>query len=364
MNLENIKKYIKDKLFKKKEEVKEEVKEEIQKEVKEEIQEEILIKEKDKRLVEEELEELLLDAYILSRKFNYNELMYAAKKETAEIQGREVHGYMQRVFPNKYRWLIANSVFDYAVDFVKKYYKQEIFSVVKDYDFPNAIINIIHLPREESFDLYPNFIFDKFIVLTQGEKFENAVHWIENYEWVDDAGYRTIKTLAPCNFLNLGFTLWSLPVLILKDAVGMDKLFFEAKTKAENIKDVNDQILKKHIYTKRQEEKTTNEKSLEMEIRYNQLEERHQYLIDDIRAGDTRNPEEKLKDFAKRYDKHEKRNNIDWKRLIVGFIIIVVIILIIIGTVALLYPPTPPEIPPEDIPPDVLGSLFSVFKKK
>ena len=89
--------------------------------------------------------------------------------------------------------------------------------------------------------------------------FENVVTWLDNQPSVDDDGYKTTVTLAPCNFLNTGFTLWDLPVIILKDAVGMDKLFFDAITDANEITRIRDQLLKKHIYTKRQEEDTTKE---------------------------------------------------------------------------------------------------------
>lgn len=309
------------------------------------------------------MEELYTAGYILSRKYSYTEIMLAANEETAKVQGREIHGYMQRVFPN-YSWLVKNDVFDIAADFAKKYNRKEIYNVIKEYDFENAKITIVHLPRRERFDLAPNFDFDKFAVLTQGDVFENVVHWIENFQWTDDLGYTTTKTLAACNFLSLGFTLWELPVMVLKDTVGMDKLFFEAKTTADSIVKVHEQLLKSHIYTKKQDENTINEKLEDMQKRYDQLEERHQYLIDDIRAGDMRNPEEKLKDFADRYDEMQKRKetNINWKKLAIGIIVVIILIFVVIGAISLFNPSESSEIPAEDIP-ETIGSLYNIYKQ-
>ena len=318
------------------------------------------IKEEQKALTPEELEEIDSAAYAMSRKYKYHKLMMAADVERAKIEGREVHGWMQRIFLNRYVWLIDNDVFDYAVHYALKYYNPEVFNVVKDYDFENAIINIIHLPELTHFDIFPDFAFDRIIVLTQDLPFESAVYWIENHPWTDFDGYETTKMLAPCNFLNMGFTLWDLPVMILKDAVGRSKLFFEAKTTADQIIKAKDQILKTHIYKKRQEEKTKDEKLEESEIRYEQLAKRHQYLIDDIKAGDTRNSEEKLKDFAKKYESKVKGGS-RAKKIVIGVVILIAIVLFILAIVSFMIPGTTlPEVPEE---PHILAlGLFNILR--
>ena len=309
-------------------------------------------------LTPEEIEELESAAYVMSRKWMYHKLMQAADLERAKIEGREVHGYMMRMFGHRYEWLIRNDVFDLAVSFAFKYHRPEVFNIIKDWDFDNIIINVIILSKKTNFDIFPEFDFDKFIVLTQGESFENAVHWIENHPWVDERGYNTTKTLAPCNFLNMGFPLWDLPVTVLKDAVGKDKLFFEAKTTADQIIDVREQILKKHIYKKRQDERNINEKLLEANLRFEQLEERHQYLIDDIKAGDTRNPEEKLKEFAKKYEK-EISHTSNYKKVILGLIIVLLVIFIVMGIVSMYAPRT--EIP--EVPNTAITLLLYMFSR-
>lgn len=321
--------------------------------------EEIEVKVGLQTLTLEQRKNLLSSAFALSRKYDYHKLMRAADtKGEALIEGREVHGYMQRMFPN-YDWLIENDVFDYATDYALKYYEPAIFNYIKDYDFENAIINVIHLPKEECFDLFPNFEFNKIIILTQKKSFENSVYWIENCEWENDEGYITTKTLAPCNFLNMGFTLWNLPVIVLKDAVGMDNLFFEIKTTADQIVEVREQLLKKHIYTKRQEEETINEKLDEKDIKYRQLEERHQYLMDEIDTGDPRTAVEKLRNF----------NSIDYrfnsdraKKTIYVLIILAILIFMFIGLTFIFTPrPIAPEIP--ETANLLLSNIFNIFNR-
>ena len=280
----------------------------------------------------EEFKELDSSAFALSRRFRLSLLRKASmlgRKDVGKI-GQEVHGWMQIVFGNRYPWLHDNGVFDRAINYALLYYNPEVFNVIKDYDFDHAIINIMILPEKVNYEKFPEFDYDKVIILTQGKTFEESVLWIDDMERYED-GYRVMKTVAPCNFLNMGFTLWDKPVVVLKDAVGMDRLFFEAKTEAKQMVDVQDQILKMHIYTKRQEEITTKEKMLEKDIAYDQLKKRHQYLKDTIKAGDTRNPEEKLKDFAKKYDDVVYKRFIDWKKIIIGVSIAIFVFLIMFG---------------------------------
>lgn len=324
-------------------------------------QEDGYIEEQQKMLTPEEMEELESAAYAMSRKYKYHKLMKAAVSDL--LEGREVHGWMQRIFGYiKYNWLLDNEVFDLAVNYALKYYDPEVFNLIKDYDFDNAIINVIHLDGITNFDIFPEFGFDKFIVLTQVESFENAVHWIENHPWTDFDGYTTTKTLAPCNFLNMGFTLWNLPVAVLKDTVGKDKLFFKAKTTSKQITEVRDNILKSHIYTKRQEEETANEKYQELEIKHNQLEERHQYFIDNIRAGDIRNAEEKLRDFEKKFDKKVAPNS-KYKKVVIGIIAFLIIVVLVSNIITVFIQNSNPADPvdPNDI---IIGSkmLSTLFR--
>lgn len=302
-----------------------------------------------KDLTEEEIKKIRIRAYVLSRKYKYHKLMMAADYETAKVEGREVHGYLYRMFPDEYDWLIENDVLDLACHFAMREFAPEIFTLIENYDFDHAIINVVSLAKRDNFDIYPEFEFEKVIILTQGEPFKSAVHWIENVEWETDDGYNTTVTLAPSNYLNTGFSLWDLPVLVLKDAVGKDKIFFEAKTTAQELVRVHDQVLKTHIYKKRQEEKTMKEKLEESEIKYEQLEERHQYLKDEILTGDTRNAEEKLRDFERRFDKKYQPLRPKYKKMFRALIIITCIFMIIVCCIVLFspQPQVPIEVPNE-----------------
>ena len=256
-----------------------------------------------KILTKEDSKELEKAGYVLSKRFRLSLLRKASKLGANDVGkiGQEVHGFMLLQYKNRYQWLLDNDVFDRAITYALRYYNQEVFNVIKDYDFENAIINTIILSERSYYDEYEDFDFDKVTVLTQGKTLDESLLWVDNVERYED-GFKIMKTIAKCNFLNLGFTLWDRPVLVLKDAVGMDKMFFEAKTNSDQMNNIQDQLLKMHIYSKRQEEITKDEKSLEKDIRINNLREELQYYKDNIKAHDMRNSEEKLQDFAKKFD--------------------------------------------------------------
>lgn len=289
--------------------------------------------EKQSKYTPEELDELNSAAFVMSRKFRLSLLRKASKlgKEDAGEVGQEVHGWLQLIYHDRYKWLFHNDVFDKAIHYAQLYYDPEVFNIAKDYNFDDAIINIMYLPEKVLFDDYEEFEFDKVVILTQGKTFENSVLWIENVEEIDTDGYRIMKTMAPCNLLSLGFTLWDLPVTVLKDAVGMDLLFFEAKTSAIQITNIHDRILKTFIYSKRQEELQYKDKLEEKDIAYEQLRERYKIYTDKVRVGDQRNTEELIKDFENKYGKVSKKKKITWKKSLLIVLGIVMIILTLVG---------------------------------
>ena len=289
-----------------------------------------------KILTKEESKELEKVGYVLSRRFKLSLLRKASKLGTSDVGkiGQEVHGYMILQYKNRYQWLLDNDVFDRAITYALRYYNQEIFNVIKDYDFEHAIINIVILSERTWYDEYEDFDFDKVIVLTQGSTLEESILWVDNCVRYDDNGFKILKTVAKCNFLNLGFTLWDKPVLVLKDAVGMDKMFFEAKTNAKQMENIQEQLLKMHIYSKRQEEITMREKMMEKDITILQIREEYQYYKDNIKAHDMRDSEQKLKDFAKKYeDETYNKRKINWRKIlqIAGIIIVFVGIIFFIS---------------------------------
>lgn len=308
-------------------------------------------------LTSEEMEELEIVGYHLSKRFDYLKLMKAADRETAKIEGRGVHGYMKIMYRN-YEWLYQNDVLDIACYFALQEAKLQLFNAVSGYDFEHAIINVIPLPKKVYFDEFPEFPFDSIIILTQGEPYENAVTWIENQPWVDEDGYDTTVTLAPCNFLNTGFVLWELPVIVLKDAVGMDTIFFDGITDAAKLQDTQEQIMAIQIYKLRNKEKTSEGKYKDLQEAYDQLEEKHEFFKAKMRAGDTTDVALKIKRLDKQFDRRNQFKSYNYKKIAIIMIIIFVTVLFITAIGFLIFKMIPQTGP---VVPEGTGILLDLF---
>ena len=289
------------------------------------------------------------DAYVLSRKFKYLKLMSAAKKESAEIEGREVHGYMERMFRKDYDWLIENDILDLACHLALKDYQPEIYSLIEDYDFPHMERSLVILPNNYAFGHYSEFEFNR-IVIYSDEPLKKDLTWISNFEWETEDGYNTTVSYAHCNLLNMGSPLHDLPVAVVKDAIGKSKLYFKAKTTSEALTKERDEILKERFFKMRQKEKMKNDKIDELEIESRVARKKYSDLKKKMLSRDTSTDEESFKRWEKRYDKSQALENVDIKNVIknIAYVIITIAILIFaiyIFTVLFTPPSTPPELP-------------------
>jgi len=312
--------------------------------------------EKEKKLLEDA-------AYILSRKYKYLKLMSAAKKETAEIGGREVHGYMERMFGKEvYDWLMEYDVLDLACHLALKDYQPEIYSLIEDYDFPSMERSLVILPNNYSFGHYPEFEFNRIIIYSD-EPLKKDLYWKSNYEWETEDGYDTTVSYAPCNLLNMGSPLHDLPVAVVKDAIGKSKLYFKAKTSSEALTKERDDILKERFFKMRQKEKMKNDKIDELKIESRVARKKYADLKHKLLSRDTSTDEESFKSWEKRYNKSQALENVDIKNVVknIAYVIITVFFLILaIYIFTLLF--TPPSTPSEL--PETAGVLIlNIFKR-
>ncbi len=289
------------------------------------------------------------DAYILSRKYKYRKLMSASKKESAEIEGRDVHGYMQRMFSNDYDWLMENDVLDLACHLALKDYQPEIYSLVEDYDFPTMERSLVFITHNYSFGHYPDFEFNR-IVIYSDEPLKKDLTWISNYEWETEDGYDTTVNYAPCNLLNMGSPLHDLPVAVVKDAIGKSKLFFKAKTTSEALTKERNEILKDRFFKMRQKEKMKNDVIEELEIESRVARKKYADLKHKMLSRDTSSDEESFRRWEKGYEKKQSLENVDIKNVLknLAYVVITVFFLILaiyLFTVVFTPPPTPSEIP-------------------
>ncbi len=301
-------------------------------------------------------------AYILSRKYKYRKLMSASKKELAEIEGREVHGYMQRMFRDDYDWLIENDILDLACHLALNDYQPEIYSLVKDYDFPNMERSLVIIAKNYSFGHYPEFEFNR-IVIYSDETLKKDLTWLSNYEWETEDGYETTVSYAPCNLLNMGSPLHDLPVVVVKDAIGKSKLFFKAKTTSEAITKERDEVLKERFFKMRQKEKMKNDKIDELEIESRVARKKYADLKHKMLSRDTSTDEESFRHWEKGYDKRNSLENVDIKNLLknIAYVIITVFFLILaIYIFTMLFTPPPP---PSEIPNGAGILISNIFKR-
>lgn len=293
-----------------------------------------------------EQKELDFCAFVLSKKFKYDKLMLASRIKTAQIEGREVHGYMQRMFPN-YDWLINNDVMDRACYLALQDYQPIIHNFVEYYNFPKMYRSLVKLPEKDFFRHFPNFEYDRLIVVSD-KPLKSDLTWIHNYPWETDEGYSTTVSFAPCNFLNMGSPLHDLPVLVLKDAIGKSNLFFQAKTTAEKLTEQKDELIRKEIFKMREKEKSSDELVDQLEIECEGARRMYHTLKYKMLSRAPYADEEEFEEFEKKeMSKRQPFGGVDYKRIVMGIIIMIVIIVLIVGIGLMVVSRIvqPPELP-------------------
>ncbi len=305
-----------------------------------------------------EKKELDFCAFVLSKKFKYDKLMLASRIKTAQFEGREVHGYMIRMFSN-YVWLIDNGVMDRACYFALQDYQPIIHNFVDNYDFTKMSRSLVRLPEKTFFRHFPRFKFDRFVVVSS-KPFKTDVTWLNNYPWETDDGYDTIVSFAPCNFLNMGSPLHDLPVFVLKDAIGKSDLFFQAKTTAEDLTKEKDELISKEVFKLREKEQSSESMIDELEIESKGARRMYYRLKYKMLRRAPYADEEEFEAFEKKeMSKRLPFGGVNYKRIFMGIIITIVIIVLIVGIGLLIVSRSvQPELPEL---PETARSLISMF---
>ncbi|MFX0023763.1 MAG: hypothetical protein ACFE9S_15660 [Candidatus Hermodarchaeota archaeon] len=301
-------------------------------------------KKKEKKRERTKVEEQRLDdvALKVSKKWGYLKCVHAIREEKG---GYEVHGWMQKNFPD-YDWLIDNYVLDRACYYANIEYIAEPTNFTRNLVLDSMFRSVLILPKKDSFDHYPEFKFDRIVILSK-EPLDSAVNWIDNYPWILD-NYDTTVNLGPANLLNNGFAIPDLPVAIIKDAPGKNETFFEAKTSAEKLVIEQEDVIKKYIFQLRHKEKVLEEQNEELRIESDTVRKMYSDLKFKMLSRAPFSDEEEFQKFEKKYYKKPLRvPSVDIKRLVFGIILIALIVLLIIG-LSFLF--TPPPSPPTTIP--------------
>ncbi|MFW9971271.1 MAG: hypothetical protein ACFFDF_13845 [Candidatus Odinarchaeota archaeon] len=311
-----------------------------------------------KKKTEQQEDRIDFASFVLSRKFKYLKLMMASNIKTAEVEGREVHGFMERMFPD-YDWLIDNDVLDRACYFAWQEYQlqPEVHNLIQNYDFSKMSAEVVFLPEKEYFDHFPEQEFDR-IMIYSDQPLRKGLTWIPNYEWETSDGYKTTVKYGPCNLLNMGSPLHDLPLMVVSHAVGQSKLFFQAKTSAEDLTREKDELIRNEIFKLRDKEKNHEDTIDELKIEANGARKKYNDLKYKMLARGPEMTEEKFKRWEKNYERKSHLRTFNMKKIkkiIYWIIAIIVFVLIIIG---LIYFFTPKAVPTEVIPTANLATLW------
>lgn len=331
-------------VFKKKEEIEE---------TEEEWTLEELMAEEEQRLeeftIKREKEKLRLKyvAFILAKKYKYYKLMLAAKTKLAEKEGREVHGFMIWMFFD-YVWLINHGVMDLACYLAHKDYQPVLHNLVGEYDFDKMSRSLVTLSKKTAFEHFSDSKFDRFVIISD-KPFRQNLTWISNFRWVDDNGYDTIVKYAPCNLLNMGSPLHDLPVFVVKDALGLSKLFFKAKTTSKHLTMQREELIRKEIFKLRDKQKNADSTIEELEIETAGARKKYSDLKFKMLSRDASTTKEKFERWEKKYDRKQTISSVNIGKILLGIGIVIAIIFIIIGISFIVYAPKP-VVPPEELP--------------
>ncbi|MFW9968757.1 MAG: hypothetical protein ACFFDF_01065 [Candidatus Odinarchaeota archaeon] len=299
-----------------------------------------LKKKEKKERTEAEEERLDYAGFILSRKWDYHKLMLASDVNKARIEGREVHGFMERVFSD-YDWLIENDVMDRACYFAYKHPKPVVHNLVNNFDFDKMNLSLVLLPKFEHFDHYSELEYNRVLFFSE-HPLRKDLTWISNYEWETDDGYNTTVNYAPCNLLNMGSPLHDLPLVVVKDAVGKSSLFFKAKTTAEDLTKQRDEIIRNQLFKIRDKQKSTEDLIDELKIESAGARKKYSDLKKKMLSRDPSTTEEKFRRWEKTYDRRQSISNIDTRKLIIRLIAIFAVIMLIMVLI-FLFSTKPPN---------------------
>lgn len=323
----------------------------IRKKFREKLKNKLVRKQKQAELTKIEKEKINEIGFILARKFKYYKLKLACDINKADAEAREVHGYMVRRYPDDYEWLIINydHIMDRACYFAFQEYQPVIHNLVDKYDLPNMYGNLVILPEKKAhFKTFPMLEFNRIVVYSEGP-LEKDLTWIDDYPWTTEDYYRTTITFGPCSFLNMGSPLYDLPILVIKDALGKSKLFFQAKTTAEDLTKQKDEIIKQQIFNLRDKLKNKEEIVEELKMERDGHKRRYDNLKYTMLANAPFMEKEDFKRYERREAKRHQFDRINYKKIAIGILIFIAIIALIV-LLTFLFAPKPPtstEVPEE-----------------
>lgn len=233
--------------------------------------------------------------------------------------GYAVHGWLQENFPDEYEDLIDNYVLDRMCYYAKRYYRPEVIKFVRELDLKDMVMTKLNLREDYEFNNYPGLKFRQVIILAN-DITDNAITWIPNYPHEID-GYDVKVNFGPANLGMLGFCLWNVLLCVLLHSPGKNQCLFEAKIKADDINELNDDIKSKVIHQLRTSMTPLEDKLDEVYRDALQSEKKYSDLMKKV---ETRTPSDIMEDYYQLERRSKRKHGINWKNLLLLIIVFIV----------------------------------------
>ncbi len=197
----------------------------------------------------------------IADKFTYSQIV-----DSVDLKGGyELHGWLEIEHEDDFEELIDNLVLDRACYYAKKKHKPEVLKIVRYYRLDQYVKTGVLFKREVSLENYPNRPFKRAIFLAEKELLE-AINWMKNkLEEID--GYEVPLNVGHTNLDLIGWVLWNRPCFLVTHTPTQNRAIYQAKIRAEAIKDNMSDILKKIVHKYRGIGKTIEDKMDEIKRR-------------------------------------------------------------------------------------------------
>lgn len=229
-----------------------------------------------KKLKKEREEYIINAAKDISNNFAYNQIIQAVKSEG--IRGIEVYGYLELTYPDTWRDLLSDGIFDKAAFYAQKQFEPEYVFVLKDFDIKKYVKSPVIFREELRFRNFPDRQFRR-AVFYAPKPLREYVKWINNYRLYID-GYPSNVVLGKVSLMLLGWALPDYPQILVSFSPSQHQAIFESQISSEDLKNDTKGLLQKIIFYYRKESKVNEMAVLEAQMEKERYEKRWSNLLD------------------------------------------------------------------------------------
>lgn len=274
-----------------------------------------------KKLKKEHEEYVENAAKSIAENFTYNQIIQAVRSQG--VRGIEVYGYLELTYPDTWRDLLSDGIFDKAAYYAQKSFTPECIFVIRNFDIKNYIRSPVIFREELRFRNYPDRPFRR-AVFYAPKPLREYVKWINNYRLYID-GYPSNVILGKVSLILLGWALPDYPQILVTFSPSEHQAIFESQISSEDLKNDTKNLLQKIIFYYRKESKVNEMAVIEAQMEKERYEKRWSNLLDKMVMDREDDPQP-----VGSYDKGNRKAFLSNKRNIA---LIVVISILLIGLI-------------------------------